>query len=429
MKVLFAVSNESISEAIIKKYQQMYKEIIINKNVYYFNAILKELQKDKTYDRVVVSEDLEPFANSNYEAIDNFIFEKLDDISDEATTSSGEDIPIILITSDRRTKSERLLVRLFGIGIYSAVIGQDRNIEELCKLIQKPRSKKQAKAYYRIDSNSVSYKPENEQDVSEVEIQNILSYFKRLGKDEERYVQSFESLASQYTEQQLRVIIKFLPVKVKKVLEEKSGTYIKIMSFGLPQTKMINEFQVPNKGKKRRSEKESSGITVTSIPSGENSKPTKPVIIPTANKTKKVENDDSKNVTTKIESTPNNQGPRRRGRPRKIDPQLEEKDINMVETKRGRGRPKKIEEERPFNDNEDSTFQNFEEPEENEFLKFDEIDDVVNTKDRKIEKNEQKDNFFDADEDEAFPGFDNEENEELPQYDEDEDEEFPGFDN
>ena len=42
MKVLFAVSNESVSEAIVKKYQQMYKEIILSKNVYYFNAIIKE---------------------------------------------------------------------------------------------------------------------------------------------------------------------------------------------------------------------------------------------------------------------------------------------------------------------------------------------------------------------------------------------------
>ena len=46
MKVLFAVSNEEISENIVKKkYQREYKEIISYKNVYYFNAILKELQK------------------------------------------------------------------------------------------------------------------------------------------------------------------------------------------------------------------------------------------------------------------------------------------------------------------------------------------------------------------------------------------------
>ena len=65
MKVLFAVSSENISDAIIKKYQRDYKEILSYKNVYYFNAILKEIQKDKTYDRIVISEDLEPFSNNN----------------------------------------------------------------------------------------------------------------------------------------------------------------------------------------------------------------------------------------------------------------------------------------------------------------------------------------------------------------------------
>ena len=51
MKVLFAVSNDKMSETIIKQYEKQYKEIINYKNVYYFNAILKELQRDKTYDR------------------------------------------------------------------------------------------------------------------------------------------------------------------------------------------------------------------------------------------------------------------------------------------------------------------------------------------------------------------------------------------
>ena len=83
MKVLFAVSNEEISESIVKKYQKEYKQIISYKNVYYFNAILKELQKDKTYDRVVISEELEAFTNTQYDQIDKFIFEKLDSISDE----------------------------------------------------------------------------------------------------------------------------------------------------------------------------------------------------------------------------------------------------------------------------------------------------------------------------------------------------------
>ena len=49
MKVLFAVSSEEISDMIIKKYQKDYKEIFSYKNVYYYNAIIKEIQKDKNF--------------------------------------------------------------------------------------------------------------------------------------------------------------------------------------------------------------------------------------------------------------------------------------------------------------------------------------------------------------------------------------------
>ena len=246
MKVLFAVSNEEISESIVKKYQKEYKQIISYKNVYYFNAILKEIQKDKTYDRIVISEDLESFTNTQYDQIDKFIFEKLDSISDEASNQRGIDIPIILICSDRRTKSEQLLVKLFGIGVYNAIIGNDRSVDEVCRLINKPRSKKEAKVYYKIDSNDVEYKPESETDVSETEIQNILTHYKRLGRNEDRYVESFDSIASQYTDQQLKVIIKFLPLNVKAVLEANSPKYQQLMAFGNNRGKQQNQYQPKN---------------------------------------------------------------------------------------------------------------------------------------------------------------------------------------
>lgn len=182
MKVLFAVNNESVSETIVKKYQKDYKEIISYKNVYFFNAIIKEVQKDKSYDRIVISEDLEPFANNNYETIDKFLFEKLDNISDEATDGSDKVPQIILICSDRRSKSDELLVKLFGIGVYSSLIGQDRSVEEVCRLINTPRTKKEAKLYYKIDADTVNYQTENDTDVDETEIQNILKHYKSLRK-------------------------------------------------------------------------------------------------------------------------------------------------------------------------------------------------------------------------------------------------------
>lgn len=439
MKVLFAVSNESVSESIIKKYQQMYKEIILSKNVYYFNAILKELQKDKTYDRIVISEDLEPFTNNNYETIDNFIFEKLDSISDEASTTAGEDIPIILIATDRRTKSDNLLIKLFGIGVYSALLGQDRSIEEVCKLIQKPRSKKEAKIYYKVDSNDVDYKPESEGNVSETEIQNILTHYKRLGRNEERYVESFDSIAAQYTDEQLKVIIKFLPLNVKAVLEENSPRYQQLISFGNKKTSKYNNYQSVNKtNRKNNTEKAISndGIKIESISSGEK-KLTKPVIIPSASSIKKVQKEEPKRdllekmekveieekpsinqemhkeieeVTKVVEEAPK----RRRGRPKKVQPEVEE--IITDEPKKKRGRPRKnplVEEKQE----ESSILPGFEEEEETVLPGFDEEPDNTLPS-------------FNNEKDDVLPGFENEEdNDILPGFEDEEDEILPGFEN
>ncbi len=279
MKVLFAVSNESISESIVKKYQKDYKEIISYKNVYYFNAILKEIQRDKSYDRIVISEDLEPFANNDYEAIDRFIFEKLDSISDEATDTEGGDTPIILICSDRRTKGEQLFVKLFSIGVYSALLGQDRSISEVCKLIRKPRTKKEAKIYYKIEAEDASYKEESEDEVSEAEIQNIRAHYKKLGKNEEAYVESFDNIASQYTDAQLKIIIKFLPLNVKAVLETKSPKYQSLMSFS------GENYQSAVK----KQDKKENALKINFIENQLNKpKMTKPVIVPSAVNTKKV---------------------------------------------------------------------------------------------------------------------------------------------
>ena len=225
MKVLFAVSNESISDAIIKRYPKEFKEILSYKNVYYFNAILKEIQKDKSYDRIVISEDLEPFVNTNADSIDNFIFEHLDKISDEA--NDEKETSIILICSERRAKGSSILNKLFSIGIYDALLGAERNIGEVCKLINKPRTKKEAKIYYRIDQGL--YEPTVENVVKEVEIQNILNYFKRLGKDTDRYTDAFNNVVSQYNDEQLKIIINVLPDKIKSVLAVESTKYQALM--------------------------------------------------------------------------------------------------------------------------------------------------------------------------------------------------------
>ena len=351
MKVLFAVSNEEISESIVKKYQKEYKQIISYKNVYYFNAIIKELQKDKTYDRVVISEDLEAFTHTQYDQIDKFIFEKLDNISDEASNSKGSDIPIILICSDRRTKSEDLLVKLFGIGVYNAIIGNDRSVDEVCKLINRPRSKKEAKLYYKIDSEDVKYQAENENDVSEMEIQNILAHYKRLGKNEDRYVDSFNNIAAQYNDAQLRVISKFLPLSVRAVLEERSQKYQQIMSFN---SSVSNNLRYKNEKEKKEAEEGTSEKLLT--PKTKEQILTKPVVIPSAvnmQSGKKLAKKPSKPTTVTEEYRGNI--PAVKNNDDRFEDILPDEEENVVQNnieenveetpvvpvKRGRGRPRK----------------------------------------------------------------------------------------
>ena len=359
MKILFAVNNEKISKSIIKKYQNEYKEIISYKNVYYFNAILKELQKDNTYDRIIISEDLEPFTNNNYEQIDKFIFERLDNISDEATNTSRSDTPIILISSDRRTKSDEILIKLFSIGIYNALIGTDRNIDEICKLIKVPRTKKEAKLYYKIDSEEVTYQSESENDVSESEIQSILAHYKKIGRDEQKCVDSFDSIAQQYTDVQLKVIANFLPLNVKAILEESSPKYQQIMS--------ITGGKANGTSSVKNNENDDNGLKIGFIETANSNKNLgRPVIIPSAVNTNNVKKMPSKiqkssglNIPEPIEPIIDSLDedivepveevkPKRRGRPPKK--KVEENIVKAEENEpKRRGRPpkKKVEEEIP----------------------------------------------------------------------------------
>ena len=367
MKVLFAVNNDDISNAILKKYQKNYKEILSYKNVYYFNAIIKELQKDKTYDRIIISEDLEPFANNNYDAIDRFLVEKLNKISAEVINQEDKDIDVVFICSDRRTTEDNMLSKFLDMGIYGAILGQDRSTDEVCKLIYKPRTKKEAKQYYKVEMNDANYQYDNENGVSESEVENIVAHYKRLekfGKNEDKYLDSFNNIVSQYNDEQLKIIIRYLPISVKAVLEEKSSKYQQLVSFNSEkQYEKKNARTNRNKTEKNKKtqpiqiemlEKESDKSKITKpivIPAGVNKEQVRKLIKPEkTEETKKIvkENEEiSNNINSyqnieKIQEETTNSEPKRgRGRPRK-NPIIQETTDNQEDkTKRGRGRPRK----------------------------------------------------------------------------------------
>ena len=438
MKVLFAVSNEEISESIVKRYQREYKEIISYKNVYYFNAILKELQKDKNYDRIVISEELEAFTHTQYDQIDKFIFDKLDGISDEASNLKGEDIPIILICSDRREKSESMLVKLFGIGIYNALLGNDRSVDNVCKLLNKPRSKKEAKIYYKIDSDDVTYQSENENDVSEVEIQNILAHYKRLGKDEDKYVESFNRIASQYNDVQLRIITKFLPLNVRAVLEEKSEKYQQIISFN---SKVSDNLRAQSIVKSKEENGTSSKLLTNPdkekilskpvvIPSAVNmsgvkkfakSKP-EPTFEPLEPEIEELPMEEKTPVVTEID-TAIEEPKKRRGRPRK-NPLPEETETQAP--KRGRGRPRKVEPVEEVLEEQKPETKTISQPEEEEETILPGFEDYNEPEENILPGFEEK-----TKEDNILPGFEGEPKEDniLPGFDDEPEEEniLPGF--
>lgn len=359
MKVLFAVNNDNISETIMKKYQKDYKEILSYKNVYYFNAILKEIQNNKDYDRIVVSEDLEPFANNNYDTIDKFLFEKLERINEETKRTDGTNIEVILLCADRRTKSDEMLTKLFGIGMYNALIGDDRNVDKLCELISTPRTKNEAKIAYKVEGNGGMNQLEEESGVSESEVQNILAHYKRLGKNESKYVDSFNNIVSQYTDAQLKIIIRYLPLHVKAVLEQQSPKYRELSTKSVLGSRRQDTYASKNLRTLQQQQEEKIDVTMLK---NEKEKITRPIVIPSElnnEKTVKInqkvidtekkmidlfdEEESEEQEEQEIQETPK----KGRGRPRKNPVKTEQDD----KPKRGRGRPKKqVEEE---NDDED----------------------------------------------------------------------------
>ena len=378
MKVLFAVNNDNVSEAIVKKYQKDYQEILSYKNVYYFNAIYQELQKDKSYSRIVISEDLEPYANNDYDLIDKFLFEKYSKITEEIKNAPKEHIDIILICADRRKKTDDMLIKIYSKEIYNAIIGQDRSIDEICRLINHPRDKEAAKQYYNIHESELG-ETESEESVSEAEVENIIAHYARLGKNENKYIDSFNNIVSQYNDKQLRIIIKYLPLNVKAVLEERSPKYQQLVTTsalnGIDFKKKTENYKEKIKNKQEVNEENSileqlikpKNIKSVVIPTNITTSKVQKIEVPNIKKPEirqdivvekdfleqrsgtigtpeetDIENIDMKEIETdtqdkeKIEL----EAKRGRGRPRKNPPKEEQDQA----TKRGRGRPKKQQE-------------------------------------------------------------------------------------
>ena len=234
-------------------------------------------------------------------------------------------------------------------------------------------------------------------------------HFKKLGNNEEKYAESFKNIVSQYTQEQLKVIITVLPNNVKEVLSETSPEYQKIVYPTGREISKTTKGKTGRKGRKGTSEKL---LEVESNPMM-----SKPVVVPTTMKSNMYLNIDKKKPIKQIEEIEDEdddltevddiieEKPKRRGRPRK-NPLPEETE----EKPKRRGRPRKTplpEEQEELEEEKVDVLPGFDEDDED-----DEIEEVVPKKVSKVNVKEDTS---------ILPGFDEEDDDE--DYDDDEYEE------
>lgn len=223
MKVLFGLNNDDTVKSIVKYYEEAYKEKVEYKNVYYFKQAIQELSQNE-YDRLVLLEDLEKYPNNNYAQIDEFLFNNIDTMTDEFDAKN-----IIYIASDRRKLGDEFLTRLFNIGVYSVLTGNNRTKSKVSALLSVPNKKKDVKRYYEDSDDKSAYERAQ---VTELEIQRIINYYRKQNGNSDRYVEIFDKISGQYTNEQLRIIIGFLPQDVTSYLSEYSEKYKQVLKTG-----------------------------------------------------------------------------------------------------------------------------------------------------------------------------------------------------
>lgn len=237
MRILFGINNDDTVKGIVEFYEEKYKEKLEYKNVYYFKQFIQELASGE-YDRAVVLEELEKFPTNNYAQIDDYLFKTIDGMTDLFDAKS-----IIYIASDRRKQGDEFLSKLFNLGMYTVLTGQERTKGKVAAAINSPFYKKDVKMHYDKVASDNIYKSA---EVSEIEIQRIISYYKNQNGVTDKYNEIFERISSQYTNEQLKVIINFLPQDVRQYLSYNNDKYKSIMStVATPVQQPTNEPHIP----------------------------------------------------------------------------------------------------------------------------------------------------------------------------------------
>ena len=224
MKVLFAFNNEEQVNQLVDYYRKTYGEKLDVTKVYFFRSLIDTIRKNKNFDRIIIHEELEPFGSKNQDAIDKYLFNNFDKVSDEAGKAD-----IILVCTEKRQYNDKFISTLFNLGIYNILCGQDRNFGKLSELISRPRTKKEAKAIIDVDLEENPY--EASEKVDELELRNIRKYYENNKNNREKILAGFDSLYEQYTFEKLKEqIIPWIPEEAREILLQDSPRYVTLMS-------------------------------------------------------------------------------------------------------------------------------------------------------------------------------------------------------
>ena len=110
MKLLFAIKDENnIVDSVVRKYKQNHGEKVIFKELNNFNAIIKELQQNNSYDRIIVSDDVDEKINRS-EKKSKIILERIKTICQITKKNGKKRAPIIMVC-----KNDKMLGNLYNL--------------------------------------------------------------------------------------------------------------------------------------------------------------------------------------------------------------------------------------------------------------------------------------------------------------------------
>ena len=324
MRVLFAIrDDDNIINSIVRKYKADFGKELLYKEANNFTAIIRELQENNDYDRIIVSDDFDKRVNQSDEK-EAILFKKLKGLLSVAKGKNGKEIPVIFLANNRRIAKVAI-----DNNIYNFLVGKDITKKNIYELMKKSRNKSQANEYHKLIFESsalpkIGNETKKKDKISGTKnekitnaskevpsVEKYIKYFKKENIQDDKCIDRFEKACSQLSRNNLIILVDSLNAEVRKVLRKNSPKFKKI-------EEKIKEKKVSNKKVAKASE-------------GDFEEKVEKKSQNNITERKQVAKREEKSAEPEVKK-------RGRGRPRKV---VNPDELVAPKVKRGRGRPRK----------------------------------------------------------------------------------------